>query len=299
MIPVATSPTSWGVDYADALNNPSWEAVLDGIAAAGYRWLELGPVGYLPEDGGKLSDEFAARGLKPVGTFIFERLHEPSHLDDVLETARRTTNLIQAVGGRHLVIVPHPHPSRAAVAGNSAAAPRLERDDWVSFLAAIETVARVADDRGIQAVVHPHAGTFLEYEDEIDAALEGLDPALVGLCVDSGHALYAGIDPAQLVVRYADRIQHVHLKDLNASVRNRSLSFEEAIGAGVFCPLGTGSVDLERFANTLKEIGYSGVATVEQDRDPTNPGDPVRDAASSLEYLRHIGFASDTEGSRA
>ena len=49
-IRVATGPCTWGVDFADAPGNPRWEDVLDDIEQSGIGALELGPVGFLPED---------------------------------------------------------------------------------------------------------------------------------------------------------------------------------------------------------------------------------------------------------
>src|SRR5215813_7918871 len=68
MIELAGGPVSWGVDFADAPGNPPYAEVLAGIAAAGLRWMELGPVGYVPPAAP------AAAGLGVVGTFVFDAL---------------------------------------------------------------------------------------------------------------------------------------------------------------------------------------------------------------------------------
>ena len=47
---VANGPVSWGVDLPDKVGAPPWENVFDEISEAGYRWCELGPRGYLPDD---------------------------------------------------------------------------------------------------------------------------------------------------------------------------------------------------------------------------------------------------------
>ena len=65
---LATGPVSWGVDFADAPDNPPWSEVLDGIAGAGLEWTELGPLGYLPADA---APELARRGLRLCGGFVF------------------------------------------------------------------------------------------------------------------------------------------------------------------------------------------------------------------------------------
>ena len=36
-IKIANAPCSWGVDYADAKDNPGWQKFLEEIAEAGYQ----------------------------------------------------------------------------------------------------------------------------------------------------------------------------------------------------------------------------------------------------------------------
>ncbi|HEX8101180.1 MAG TPA: hypothetical protein VF533_01070, partial [Solirubrobacteraceae bacterium] len=98
-VTLATGPVSWGVDFAAAPGNPPWPDVLDGIAAAGYPGLELGPLGYLPEDPARLRAELDRRGLAVAGSFVFEPLHEPERVPAALAAARRTAALVAAAGG--------------------------------------------------------------------------------------------------------------------------------------------------------------------------------------------------------
>jgi inosose dehydratase len=89
VVTVAISPVTWGVDFADAPTNPPWEQVLDEIAASGVGALELGPVGYLPEDPERLLRALASRHLTSVGSFLFDDLHDPEQRDRVLTLAER------------------------------------------------------------------------------------------------------------------------------------------------------------------------------------------------------------------
>ena len=50
MIKIGNAPCSWGVEFADDPRNPSWRKVLQENAEAGYTGIELGPVGFMPED---------------------------------------------------------------------------------------------------------------------------------------------------------------------------------------------------------------------------------------------------------
>ena len=112
----------------------------------------------------------------------------------------------------------------------------------------------------------------------------------LGLCLDTGHALYAGSDPASLARRYGRRVEHLHLKDVAEPVRARDLGFWEAIAAGLFSPVGDGLLDLDALRVALTAIGYEGFATVEQDRRPGTAGDPAADLRRSVTRLRDAGL---------
>ena len=45
-----------------------------------------------------------------------------------------------------------------------------------------------------------------------------LDGSSIALCLDTGHLLIGGTDPAELTRQVPDRIAHTHLKDVDASV---------------------------------------------------------------------------------
>jgi inosose dehydratase len=283
VISPAGAPVSFGVDFADAPGNPPWADVLDGIAAAGLDALELGPAGYLPEDPERLRAALGERGLHAVGSFVFEPLHDPACRGSVLTAARRACAQISAAGGSLLVIVDRPSPERAATAGRRAAGAPSAR--FAPFRDTLLAVAEIAGTAGLTPVLHPHAGTYLEREDEIERMLDatGLD-----VCADSGHLAYAGLDPVEWVRAHADRIRHVHLKDLRLDVARSGLGFWEAVAAGVFVPLGAGDVDLGGVLGVLRDIGYRGHAVLEQDRSGGAGGDPVSDLRHSLAHLRSL-----------
>ena len=105
---------SWGVDFADAPANPPYEDVLAGITAAGLRWMELGPVGYVPPAAP------AAHGIGVAGTFVFDALQAPA--GDVLAAVDAALDAIVAARGSLLVLIDRPSEARAATAGRSDAA---------------------------------------------------------------------------------------------------------------------------------------------------------------------------------
>jgi inosose dehydratase len=290
---LATGPVSWGVDFADAPGNPPWRTVLDEIAQSGFRGTELGPVGYLPTDPAQLEAEIGGRGLIVGGSFVFQPLHDRAQRSAVLAVTRRTCAAIEGAGGGFLVVLDLVSAERAATAGRSGDARRLDEREWEDLVAGVRAVAAVAMEFGLRPVFHPHAGSYVEFEDEI-ARLLASDP--IELCIDTGHSAFAGIDPVQLFLRHADRVPYLHLKDVDAGVladvRAREHDFWAAIRAGAFVPLGEGMVDFPRLADALEEVGFDGWATVEQDRVPGS-GSALRDVIRSRRYLAGLGLQDD------
>ena len=148
-------------------------------------------------------------------------------------------------------------------------------------------MAEAAAELGVRAVVHPHAGSYVEFADEIERLLADVPADEAGLCADTGHALYAGIDPIALVREYGGRLEHLHVKDVAGRPTG---DFWSAVAGGAFCPAGEGRLDLPGLARVLAEIGYDGFATLEQDRRPESPGTPLEDLRRSVALVRASGL---------
>ena len=293
---IANAPTSWGIEDPEDRANPAWADVLDDVARAGYAGVELGPLGYLPDEGSALRPELERRSLQLVAGFLFMPLHTHEGLARAARVARRTCRLLADTGARHLVLIQGFTPERERAAGRPGAAPPLPDDQWRTMIDAVHDLARLASEYDLLPTFHPHAGTHVEFEPEIERLVEETDPELVALCLDTGHCAYAGVDPVELYRRHSGRIAYFHLKDVDqARLRTAlagSLSFEQAVAARVFCPLGEGVVDFAGLRAALEETGFDGWATVEQDRLLTDSGTPAAHAAASLLHLRSVGLAA-------
>jgi inosose dehydratase len=285
-IKLATGPVTWGVDFAGDPGNPPWRSVLDQIERSGLGALELGPVGYLPEDPETLREELGSRGLTAVGSFVFEDFHDPAQARTIAAVTLRACRAIAAAGGSVLVIIDRAGRARAATAGRSRDAARLKGPAWRGMLDRFETTAAVARDLGLTPVVHPHAGSFVEFEDDVERLLDGTE---LDLCVDTGHLAYAGISAPDALLAWAPRVRHVHLKDVRGAVlgavHERRLGFWAAVSEGVFCPIGEGVVDMPGVLESLSRAGYDGYATIEQDRVPGS-GAPLDELMRSVAAVR-------------
>ena len=82
-VTIGTAPCSWGVWWPDGTpSRTPYNVFLDQAAQAGYKTLELGPVGYLPTDVEQLRDELDSRGLSICGgTACYEFLKASSFAD--------------------------------------------------------------------------------------------------------------------------------------------------------------------------------------------------------------------------
>lgn len=294
-IRIGNAPCSWGVEFADDPRNPSWQRVLDECKAAGYDGIELGPIGFMPEDPAVLGDALAQRGLQLIGGVVFRPFHDPAKWAEVKDAALRTCKSLVAHGAKHLVLIDSISPRRAATAGRPSEAEQMPDAEWKGFAARLRDVARMGTEEfGLTVSLHPHAAGFMDFEAEVERLLAEVDPALLKLCLDTGHSHYAGFDPVAFMKRHRDRLAYVHFKDIDPAVRadvvaNRT-DFYKACGQGIFCNLGKGMTDFLAVRQLLLDTGYDGWCTVEQDCDPAGPTSPVDDARANRAYLRTIGF---------
>ena len=166
---------------------------------------------------------------------------------------------------------------------------------WREAVTTLNAVARaLRDELSMTVVVHHHAGTFVETPQEIDRLLAETDAETVGLLLDTGHAVYGGADPVEVLRRHGSRVRYVHLKDVRADelarVRTTDIGMSEAWKRGVFCPLGEGVVDFPRVVEELRGRDYDGWLIVEQDVVPDDDGrlepEPFASARRSRAYLR-------------
>ena len=152
-------------------------------------------------------------------------------------------------------------------------------------------------------MIHPHAGGYIEFEDEIERIAADVPKEAAGFCLDTGHCYYSGMDPVATLEKYADRLDYIHFKDIDLAVFRRVMGerirFFEACAQGVMCPIGRGVIDYPAICALLERIGYQGFITVEQERDPRNAGGSLADVKASRDYLKSVGFWGRTTEVRA
>jgi inosose dehydratase len=283
---VAGAPISWGVCEV-----PGWghqlrpERVLGEMRQAGLAASELGPEGFLPGAPRRRAALLASYGLRAVGGFVPVVLHQPA--DQVMATIAPALEAFAAAGASTLVLA-----AATGLRGYDRRA-ELDGDQWKALLGNLDRVRDAAAERSLEAVLHPHVGTIVEGPDEVERVLDG---ASIPLCLDSGHLLIGGTDPAQLAARAADRVGHAHLKDVDealaARARSGELTYTQAVAAGMYRPLGRGDADIAGVVRHLEAAGYRGWYVIEQDtilsREPAPGGGPLAEVRASLAFLREL-----------
>lgn len=286
------APISWGVCEV-----PGWglqltpDRVLAEMAQLGLRHTELGALGWLPLDGGEVKRRLAEHDLDLVAGFVPVVVHE-ADLSPTIEHARTAARQLADAGASLFV---------AALVTDLAWSAPVDLDDagWQRTGAHLATLAAlVADEFGLELVLHPHVGTLVETAAQVDRALAHTD---VAWCFDSGHLLIGGADPIDFIKRHAERIAHVHLKDVDATlaanVRDNTMTLVQATQHGLFRPLGEGDARIDEVVALLDESGYERWLVLEQDLAITG-SEPPADAGPALDVRRSIEFLSNPAPSR-
>ena len=300
MFRIANAPCSWGVieRTEESARTLDYGQMLGEMQQTGYTGTELGDYGFMPTEPAQLKQILDKRNLALVAAWVTSVLIDPAEHEASTQRAVQTARLLSAIGGEESLIVVGDNlfaePRRNQVVGRVRAEDSMASDQWQIFVRGLHTLARqVHDETGIRTVFHHHSATWIEAPFEVEKLLDLTDPALIGLCFDTGHYVFGGGTPSEAIQLYGDRIWHVHFKDCDpgiaAQTRAQGWDYNFAVGKGLFCELGEGEVDFVAVIDALKEVSYRGWIVIEQDVLP-GLGTPKEAASRNRRYLRRLGL---------
>ncbi|GDY53776.1 hypothetical protein SVIO_043990 [Streptomyces violaceusniger] len=270
-----------------------WQRFLDEVAEAGYEWIELGPYGYLPTDPARLTEETGRRGLTVSAGTVFTSLHRgPEVWDATWEHVSQVAELTRAMNAGHLVVIPSFW--RDDKTAELIEPPTLTAEQWRHLSTGMERLGREVRERfGLDIVVHPHADTHIDTEENVARFLDATDAGLVNLCLDTGHYAYCGGDSVKLIETYGERIGYLHLKQVDpeilADVVKNGVPFGPAVQRGVMCEPPNGVPELGPVLTAAQNLDVDLFAIVEQDMYPCPPGRPFPIAERTRRFLRSCG----------
>ena len=219
---LGSCPDSWGVWFADDPRQTPWARFLDELAEAGYKWLELGPYGYLPTEAALLADELAARGLTCAGGTVAGVGGPHRDFETVLAETRKVAALTAALGAENLIFVPVPG-YRDDVTGAYHEPAELSPERWRALIDNSNTLGKVLlEEYGLKMRFHPHADYHVETQAQTERFLEETDPRYVSLYLDTGHLAYRRADVPGIVRKYPERIGYVHIKQMDPAIADRA-----------------------------------------------------------------------------
>lgn len=285
---IASAPISWGICEV-----PGWghmlptDRVLTEMTGLGITATEYGAPGFLPTDPEGIRGVLDGHGMSLLGGFVPLVLHDPARGADALDHTRTIADLFSRAGATTFISCP--------VMDDGWSIPRpMDRDEHAHLVRMLGEVDTICADAGLRQVLHPHVQTVVETSGDVERVLQDCD---VDWCLDTGHLAIGGTDPVEFARTAADRVGHVHLKDVRMdlvpALLDRTTSIMEGVQAGLFPSLGQGDLALADVVVTLERAGYQGQYVIEQDTAITGdlPGEgqgPVTGVHESMRYLRDV-----------
>jgi inosose dehydratase len=292
-VKVGTAPDNWGVWFPSDPKQIPWERFLDEVVEADYKWIELGPPGYLPFEPALLTSELQKRGLEVTTGFVMHHFEDPALWPIIESELHSVGKVLQHLGAPLLLLIGDTYTD--LFTGKPTRPATLDSDQWKRFIHTVHRMATMARDLyGLQTVFHPHGETHVEYEDQIEQFLEDTDPDLISLCFDTGHHAYRGGNVVTFMSKHHKRIPYLHLKSIDGEIRKRvkaeHIPFAKAVAMGLFCEPSQGAVDFLAFRDVLDKVNYEGWAIVEQDMYPAPFDQLLPTAKRTRQYLKQIGI---------
>jgi inosose dehydratase len=241
------------------------EHMVERAAAAGFAGFEpevvmLGP-SYLDAD--RLCDVLAAAGIELAALCLVEDWRGSAETAAERANADRVIAVTSRFPGAVVNLCQMPGQDRTDLA---------ERQH--NLLACTAGIAKRAADAGVHCTYHPNspAGSTFRTADDYAVLLDGLEPS-IGYTPDVGHIVAGGMDPLDVLRTYRERVDHIHLKDVDA--------------AGNWAVTGAGTIDFPGIVTYLRDTGFAGWIVLE-DESPDAERDPDAAVAGNGRYVRDV-----------
>jgi len=293
MIRYGTNPIAWSNDDDRTLGVAiSLERCLDDCAAIGFDGIEKGHK--FPATAPGLRAVLGPRGLRFVSGWHSLNLLTGDVAGEIA-AMQPFLDLLVAMECTVIVVCETSNAIHGADGVALSARPVLDDSLWPVFAAGVEALAAHAARHGITLVYHPHMGTVVQTDAEVDRLMALTGPA-THLLLDTGHCTFAGGDPLALAQRHMGRVRHIHAKNVRGAVRAevlaQDLSFLAAVRRGVFTVPGDaeGLVDFAPVLAVAAGHGYDGWLVIEAEQDPA-VRDPVTYQTMGLAALRGMARA--------
>jgi inosose dehydratase len=287
---LGVTPTLWWNDDFPSIDVgiPFGQCVSE-MALAGFQGCSIGHK--YPTDPAVLKPALDLRGLQVSEPWVSTYFTISDMEQQTVDNFEDRLAFLKAVGGTDIVVAEFGGSSHLQPIALFANRPVLTDQQWDSLAGGLNRLGKLAAEAGMRLCYHHHMGTGVMTRADVDRLMDSTDPELVHLLLDTGHLVFAGDDPLAAARAHADRIKHVHLKDVRPEVLSQvlreNLSFQAAIEAGVFTVPGDGAIDFVPILQALADAGYQGWLVVEAEQHPAK-ANPLEYALKARAYLREV-----------
>lgn len=287
-IKLAIAPIGWSNDDMPELGGDiSFAQCIQEMSAAGYQGCEAGHK--FPRDPVILNAALAPYQLSVASAWYSLYFTELHREQETIDGFIQHMHFLKAMGAKVIVVCECGNSIQGKPLPIFAAKPVFSTMQWQCLLAGLDYIGQLAQQHNMCIVYHPHMGTGVQQQSEIDYLMSETNADNVSLLFDTGHITYANDDPLTLLKKHHKRIKHVHLKDIRQEilqqVKLEQLTFLASVRAGVFTVPGDGCIDFHPMLTMLIELGYEGWWVVEAEQDPEK-AHPFTYAKLAREFLR-------------
>ncbi len=285
-VKLGIAPIAWtNDDMPDLGAENTFEQCVSEMALAGFTGCEVG--NKYPRDTAVLKKALELRGMQICNAWFSSFLTTKPY-EEVEKDFIEHITFLKEMGAKVVGMSEQGHSIQGTDKPIFEAKYVMNDEEWDTLCAGINKLGKVAKDMGIKLCFHHHMGTVVQTEEEIDRLMANTDSELFGLLFDCGHLAYCGEDYMSVLNKYADRIRHVHLKDIRPEkveqVKREHLSFLQGVRLGTFTVPGDGAIDFKPIFDVLEKTGYEGYVLVEAEQDPAI-ANPLEYAIKARKYI--------------
>lgn len=286
-VKLGIAPIAWtNDDMPDLGSENTFEQCISEMALAGFTGCEVGNK-YPRDDIPALKKALSLRNMQICNAWFSSFLLTKPY-DEVEKDFTDHISFLKEMGARVVGISEQSHSIQGTDKSVFKDKYIMNDDEWARLCDGVNRLGKVAKDMGISLTYHHHMGTVVQTAAEIDRLMENTDPELFSLLYDSGHLAYCGEDYIGVLKKYANRVKHVHLKDIRPEVidkvKKENLSFLEGVRLGTFTVPGDGAIDFGPIFDILADSGYEGYVLVEAEQDPAK-ANPFEYALKARKYI--------------
>lgn len=288
-VKLGIAPIAWtNDDMPDLGKENTFEQCISEMALAGFSGTEVGNK-YPKDDLELLKKRLSIRNLSIASAWFSSFLTTKPYEETKVEFIKHR-DFLHTMGAKVIVVSEQGYSIQGQMETPIFDAKHMFTDEeWKNLAEGLNKLGELAKEKDMKIVYHHHMGTGVQTTAEIDKLMEMTDENLVYLLFDSGHLVYSGENPQEILKKYIKRIKHVHLKDIRKDVveqvKKEKLSFLQGVRKGAFTVPGDGCINFKPLFKILEENDYEGWFIVEAEQDPAI-ANPLEYAVMARKFIK-------------